>query len=240
MSVTERVMTLIAAERLQFQVYVILSLGVTLGTAILIYFNKDIYKPFFGRFNPIIVMLIVSFLGFFLLAFLLARGWFEIFNISNLQGWIVAAGLAGLFAVVMIFIDSRVILPPDVNRPFPDALLFYPTIGFVVEIIFHVLPLTLLLVLATSIFRNLSFENIIWPCIIIVALLEPLFQTWFGFSRPYPGWVLAIIAVNIFLINLAQLYLFKRYDFVTMYSMRLFYYLLWHIIWGILRLRILF
>jgi hypothetical protein len=185
-------------------------------------------------------MLTVSFLGFFLLAFLLTRGWFEIFDVSNIKGWIVAGVLAGLFAMVMIFIDSRVILPADVNRPYPDALLFYPTIGFVVEIIFHVLPLTLLLVLATSLFRNLSFESVIWPCIIVVALLEPLFQTWFGFSRPYPGWVLAIIAVNIFLINLAQLYLFKRYDFVTMYSMRLVYYLLWHIIWGILRLRILF
>lgn len=240
MSMTARITELIAAERLQFQVYVILSLSVTFATAILYYFNKDIYKPFIGRFNPIIVMLVVSLLGFFLLAFLLARGWFEIFEVSNIKGWIVAVGLAILFTAVIIFIDSRVILPPDINRPYPDSLLFYPTIGFVVEIIFHVLPLTILLFLVTSLFKNLDFQSVVWPCILIVALLEPIFQTWFGFSRPYPAWVMAIIALNIYLINLAQLYLFKRYDFVTMYSMRLTYYLLWHIIWGILRLRILF
>jgi hypothetical protein len=233
-------MALIAAERFQFQVYILLSIGVIIGTAILYNFNKQIYKPFIGQINPIILMVIVSFLGFFLLALLLERGWFEIFERTNFNGWIVAVGLAGLFAVVIIFIDSRVVLPPDTNRPYPDSLLFYPTVGYFVEIIFHVLPLTILLLLTTSLFRNFSFESLVWPCIILVALLEPFFQTWIGFSRPYPVWVMAIIAVNIFLINFAQLYLFKRYDFVTMYWMRIVYYLLWHIIWGILRLRILF
>lgn len=37
-----------------------------------------------------------------------------------------------------------------------------------------------------------------------------------------------------------RLALFKRYDFVTMYTFRLVYYLLWHIVWGVIRLRLLF
>lgn len=233
-------MELFAAERPQFLVYIALSLAVTAGTAVLFYYNREIYQPFIGRLNPVLVMVLISVLGFFLLAFLLNRGWFAIFESQNVKGWLVAGGLAMLFAGLMIFFDSRVVLPADVNRPFPDSLLFYPTIGFVVEIVFHVLPLTLLLLLATFLFKNRSFESLVWPCIFLVALLEPIFQTWFGFSRPYPAWVLAFVAVHNFLLNFTQLALFKRYDFVTMYSFRLVYYLFWHIIWDFFRLRILF
>jgi hypothetical protein len=236
----DRLMELFAAERPQFLVYIALSVAVTAGTAVLFYYNREIYQPFFGRLNPVLVMALISLLGFILLAFLLGRGWFAIFESQNLTGWLVAGGLAVLFALAMIFFDSRVVLPADVNRPFPDSLLFYPTIGFVVEIVFHVLPLTLLLLLASALFKSLPFESLVWPCIFLVALLEPIFQTWFGFSRPYPAWVFAFVAVHNFLLNFTQLALFKRYDFVTMYSFRLVYYLFWHIVWDFFRLKLLF
>ena len=40
--------------------------------------------------------------------------------------------------------------------------------------------------------------------------------------------------------QLAQLLIFKKYDFNSMYAFRLVYYLFWHIGWGHLRLRLLF
>jgi hypothetical protein len=70
--------------------------------------------------------------------------------------------------------------------------------------------------------------------------LEPVFQTTLGFSRAYPSWVTGFVALHIFLLNLCQLAIFKRYDFVSMYSFRLMYYLLWHIVWGVIRLKLLF
>ena len=145
-----------------------------------------------------------------------------------------------LFALVMILFDSQVVFPEDVNRPFPDALLFYPSIGFVVEILFHLLPLTLLLIVLTSLFNNLGFKELIWPSILLVALLEPFFQTVIGFSSTYSPWVTRFVALHIFLLNFCQLAIFKRYDFVSMYSFRLVYYLLWHIVWGVIRLKLLF
>ena len=148
--------------------------------------------------------------------------------------------LAALLALVMILFDSRIALPEGINRPFPESLLFYPTIGFVVEILFHVLPLTLLLLLMTSIFKGLTFEQIIWPCILLVALLEPIFQTSFSLSGEYPWTAVIFIALHNFLFNFVQLALFKRFDFVSMYSFRLVYYLLWHIVWGVMRLQRLF
>jgi hypothetical protein len=41
-------------------------------------------------------------------------------------------------------------------------------------------------------------------------------------------------------INLAQLLLFRRHYFVSMLTLRLAYYGIWHVAWGHLRLQVLF
>jgi len=74
---------------------------------------------------------------------------------------------------------------------------------------------------------------------LIVALIEPVFQV------SFPGgqksvWALLFVGGRIFLLSLVQLFLFKHDDFFSMYSFRLVYYFLWHILWGHLRLSILF
>ena len=240
MSGMTKVFQLISTEQLQYIVYLAISLAVIICTGILYFNNKLIYQPFFGQINPIMGIVVISLLGFILLTYLLARGWFAIYQVQNLQGLAFAAALATLLALIMILFDSRIVLPEDVNRPFPDSLLFYPTIGFVAEIVFHVLPLTLLLFLLTTLFKGLTFEQLIWPCVFIVALLEPIFQTSFSLSEGYPWTAVIFIALHNFLFNFIQLTLFKQYDFVTMYSFRLVYYLLWHIIWGVIRLQLLF
>ena len=122
----------------------------------------------------------------------------------------------------------------------PQGFFFYPSIAFVVEILFHVLPLTLILILLTALPGNLSFDRIIWPTIIVTALLEPVFQAGFDSNKDNAPWVSAYIILHIFLINLCQLIIFKRYDFLSMYSFRLIYYTFWHIIWGVIRLKLLF
>jgi len=91
-----------------------------------------------------------------------------------------------------------------------------------VEILFHVLPLTILLISLTSILKNISYSYIIWICILIVALLEPSFQALpMASSNHFPLWAVTIVWLNIFLFNLSQLLIFKRYDFISMYSFRL-------------------
>jgi len=46
--------------------------------------------------------------------------------------------------------------------------------------------------------------------------------------------------VHVFVINIIGLLLFRRHGFIMMYLFRLMYYFLWHILWGHLRLSILF
>ena len=234
-----KIFELISTERNQVLVYFGISLVIAALTGILYVRNAPLFQAFFGTLNPLLVMLALILLGAILSVFFLSRGWFVVYKAGEYKGFLVAACLAALPGLIIILIDLKAIFPADTNRPFPDSLFFYPIFGFVVEVVFHMLPLALILFILTSIFK-INFEKVIWPSILIVSLLEPIFQTVLGFSRPYPTWVTVCVFANIFLINLFQLSIFKRYDFVSMYSFRLVYYAIWHIIWGQMRLVLLF
>lgn len=45
-----------------------------------------------------------------------------------------------------------------------------------------------------------------------------------GFSQTSLSWAEAYVGLQVFAINLAQLSVFRRYDFISMYSFRLIYY----------------
>ncbi len=236
-----KIKELISKERLQYLVFIGLSIGVIGLTEILYFLSNLIFQPFIGGINPLIASFIIVFLGIISLSFLLYNGWFGIYKKENLKGLFRRSALATLFVSITILIDLGVVFPANLNILFPQSLLFYPTMGFLVEILFHVLPLSLLLISLTSIFRNISDKRIIWICILIVSFLEPTYQMVFmGSSNYFPMWVTAIICLNLFLFNLSQLFIFKRFDFISMYSFRLLYYIIWHIVWGYMRLKLLF
>jgi hypothetical protein len=231
---------LISNERSQYSVLISLSLVVAGLVGILYRRDKLAFQSFIGRLNPLLAIVLIILVGIMLLSLLLSRGWFAICGSEALRGLASASGLAALLALVMILVDRRAPLPADINVAFPDSLLFYPAIAYVVEVIFHVLPLSLLLMVLTSLSKNLGYGTVIWPCLVFVSLLEPVYHTVFNVSRQYPVSTTAYIALHVFLINLLQLLTFKRYDFVSMYGFRLAYYILWHILWGHVRLSLLF
>jgi hypothetical protein len=229
-----------SSERNQILIFLGISLFIATLTIILYIRNAYLFQAFFGVINPLVVVFIIILLGTILSTFLLSRGWFAIYKSGNFIGFLVAGGLAALLSLGIILVDLKTPFPADINRPFPDSLFFYPIFGYVVEVIFHILPLALLLTLLTSIFKRLDFEKAVWICIFLVTLLEPIFQTILGSSNSYPIWVTGYVFVNIFMFNLFQLLIFKRYDFVSMFSFRLVYYAIWHIGWGYVRLGLLF
>lgn len=230
---------IISQERLQYQVVLSLSIAAMVLTSIIHCTGNQPFERFIGGIDPLPAGLSIIFLGGILFTFILSRGWFAVYKTENLKGLYLSAGLAAILGIIMILIDCKIVFPVDTNILFPVSLLFYPAIGFFVEILFHVLPLTLLLFTMTSLFRNVRYENLLWISIFIVALLEPVYQTlWMG--GKYPLWAAAYVGVHVFLINLFQLLIFKHYDFISMYSFRLVYYLIWHIGWGYVRLNVLF
>src|SRR5690554_3817926 len=234
--IMSKIKELITSEKLQYLIFVIISIAVTMMTGIIS--DSLLFERYFGKINPLIIIIFTSILGVILLSLLLAKGQFLIYKKGNING-ILLAGLAVVFAAVIILVDIKVVFLNDINVLFPQSLLFYPAIGFVVEILFHILPMSLLFFFLSSFFKRISNRLIIWICILTVSILEPVYQT-ISFIGYYPSWTVFYICFHILLINLVQLLIFKRYDFVSMYIFRLFYYLLWHIIWGYMRLELLF
>ncbi len=225
----------------QFLAFALLSLFALASAGMLYFSGSTAFQRFFGKINPLLAVLLVALAGIIAFSVLLFRGWFAIYNREHLRrGLLTAAALATPLGVLIILVDLAGVFPEGINVRFPESLLFYPAIGFVVEIVFHVLPLTLLLFLLTSLSRKLAFEKIVWPCIVLISVAEPVFQALLSASNHYPLWADLYVGFHIFLINLIQLWLFKGYGFVSMYAFRLAYYLIWHIGWGWLRLEVVF
>lgn len=197
------------------------------------------FQRWIGRINPIIASLAITLLGGILFWLIIPRGWFSYYISNAPQRFLYSSVIAALLAGLMILVDIRAVFPKDLNVSYPASIWYYSVVSYAVEILFHVLPLLLLTGLIVGLTQNPDIGNVIWLCIIFIALVEPIFQTRF-FIGEYPTWVLAAVGVHLFVFNLIQLALFKEYDFVAMLSFRLVYYFLWHIIWGHYRLSLLF
>lgn len=231
---------LVSRKRPQYLAYLALSFGVLVLTGLGYFVNNLLFARFLGSLNPLLVVLAVVILGLALSYFLLSRNWVSIFNDLSGKEAFRWSGLALLFGIIAILADLRIVFPADMNVLFPESLLIYPAIAFVVEILFHVLPLSMSLFVLTSVFNKVDRNRIIWIAICIVSMLEPVFQISIGSWKEHPAWAPAWVGVHVFLINLSQLVVFKRHGFVSMFSFRLLYYAVWHIAWGYVRLKILF
>lgn len=249
-----------SAERQPYAVFAVLSLAMLALTAIPSLVPGEItepyaghvpdapigyFAPYFGGIPPLLAVGLVAMLGGVCLGSLQSRGWFVIFApAGNLRGLAVAAIAAALFGGVMVLVEVAGVYrgPADLNVPPPYSMLFYPVIGYVVEIVFKAIPLALLMgIIVLTVGRRMppgrAPISMGWAPLIVVATIEPGYQL----SRTESiSWSEAYLGVHVFAINLVQLYLFRRYDFVTMYWFRLAYYGIWHIGWGYLRLGLLF
>lgn len=220
------------------QAFVYLSICILFLTAILTYIDKTPFQRFIGNINPIFVIIVSFFLGIFLLSYLIRKTPFKVFREQSLNDYLFIGGVAAFFGFEVIVADIWFAdYSPDINVLFPKSLLFYPAIGYVVEVVFHLIPITLF-VFIFSRFKTISTNKIVWISILVVAIIEPIFQIWFLGESSQATTIYTII--HVFTFSFVQLLVFKYYDFITMYYFRLVFYLFWHIIWGYLRLELLF
>lgn len=226
-------------RRQQIVAFAALSLWAAGLTTALSLMHSAYFQRFFGVIHPLLAIALVTAAGGLALKLLHARGGFEVFKATaRLRGVVLSAALATLFAVEVVVADHIIRFPADMNVPLPHALLFYPAIAYVAEIVFHALPLALLILFLGPLLKGLRRDRLVWLGIFLTALLEPTFQA--GFEEEPISWAGAYVWVHLYAFNLLQLYVFKRYDFASMYAFRLFYYLYWHIAWGFVRLQVLF
>jgi hypothetical protein len=219
----------------------LVSFGAIGCTAIASLFPGRPFQRYLGGINPLLAVVLVAVAGVVSLGLLQSRGWFAIVSPGpSRRGLAVAAAFATLFAVIVVPADLLIRFPRDLNVPLPQSLFFYPAIGYVAEIAFHALPLAMLLLLLGPIWKEESPNSLVWLCIIVASALEPILQVSLSSSGGSFSVADGFVALHVFAFNAAQLYVFRRYDFVSMYATRLVYYLYWHIIWGALRLHWLF
>jgi len=196
--------------------------------------DNNLYSKFIGNLSPIVVYagLIIFFIYFFL--YLKQDEW--VFISPNLSPKIVIYifVISMLMGCIPIIIDLWKPFGKDINTLFPYSLIFYPTIGFLAEMIFHILPILIL----SGILKIFSIKNK-FLIIISAAFVEPIFQVIFGMSNEIFTIKDFLVGMEVFLFSLFQLIVFSRYGFIYMYISRIGFYISWHIIWGYFRLIII-
>lgn len=196
-------------------------------TLLIVAQGRDDFARVLGPVPPLFAVALAALAGWLALRALLARGWLPA---RGARRELLTAALAGAgFAVPMAALDYAVPFSADINVALPWALAFYPAAGFLAEAFFHLAPLALLLALWPR-------GGPQWPVLLAVAAVEPAFQMIFGGSLgrdlAMAGWLT--------LFGLFQLAMLRRGGFAALFLARIGYYVVWHGIWGTLRLEVLF
>ncbi|MEQ1617901.1 MAG: hypothetical protein ABL883_06110 [Terricaulis sp.] len=189
-----------------------------------------LFAPYLGAFDPVLALIVASLAGALSLRALQHWGWFAARRSGGFTGVGIAAACATLLAAPVIIFDALVGIDVT-NAPAPWSLLFYPAIALLVEAVFHLAPLALVFAGLRSAAR-IGADRAALACISLVSILEPAYQA----SSDQTIYALeAYVSAQVWAVNLAQLYLFRRFGFASMLMLRLVYYLWWHIVWGCLR-----
>lgn len=190
------------------------------------------FRPYFGALPPVLVVAGVAILAVPVLGFLDERGW-DLWSDAR-WGWLLVGAGALVLVVVAIVADLVLRYPEDMNVASPAALTFYPVIALVVEVVLHALPLAVLVALFGS--PDSAAEARFWVFAAAIALIEAGLQAAFAESMG----TAVFSGVHLAVIGVFQVFLFRRFGFVPMLGFRLVYYAGWHLVWGAVRLRLLF
>ena len=225
----------LAQDDRRYLAVAILSLVAIGFTGILSFSSTPVFQPFFQNIPPVLAVSVISVLGVVSLGVLASRGWVQMAGgRESLKGVAWSSAFATLFAAIIVLVDYVVIFPYQHVAP-PQSLLFYPAIAYVAEIVFHILPLSILLTVFGLLFKDRSSAGFVWLCIILASCPEPIFQLSWRASEATLSLADVYVGLHVFAFNVLQLSIFRRYDFVSMYMCRLVYYTEWHIVWGYAR-----
>ena len=224
-------------QRFPIRSLVATSILVVAGIAVACRDRSVDFNPYFAGLPPLVAAAIVCLAGIVALHLLQENFGFCVKSSRiNWRGWLTAIGLAVPFMTTVTLADLALKFPPDINVRLPTSLVFYPTMAFVAQISLHIVPLVLLLWTLTRLLATWTEDRRIWLSIILAALPEAAFLI--GGSDAQAGnlTLSAFVGAQLFVFGLAELYLFRRFDFACMYVFRLTYYGYWHILWGNLRI----
>jgi hypothetical protein len=196
--------------------------------------DRSVFEPFFGVFDPIGVMTGVAVVGVITMAHLQATSDFAVLGPGAWSDVVpVVARAAPLLAAAAIGADLVFRFAEATNVAMPDALRFYPAIAVFVEIALHVVPIAILVAILGM---PTGFDATFWRIAIPVALVEAIVQAVYATSTSTS----VFSAAHLMVFGVVEVWIFWRFGFTSMLGFRLAYYFLWHVVWGVARLELLF
>lgn len=211
-------------------------LAAVVASIVLVMMGSKAHVSVLGIAHPLGPMMAVVGLGFAGWLVLARKSWIPA-QTEGLGGYRPAALIGVALPIPVIIVDWLGGFERGINAPPPDAFLFYPSIALVAEFVFHIAPLTVAAIPAFFIHRA---ERALKFCGLGAAVaIEPILQVVWG-AEISPGWANAYVGVHLLAFNVVGVYLLRRFGILRVLLYRLSYYLVWHILWGYIRLDLLF
>ena len=126
------------------------------------------------------------------------------------------------------------------NTDYPVSLFVYTSGTVIVESLFRLFPLPVLLWLISYVILKKRWqEQTFWTLAILLSFVEPLFQligqmtpeVMENFGQFFVMLFLPFLLTN-YPMGVAQAYVFRRYGFLASFTLRMGYYIIWHIVYG--------
>lgn len=192
------------------------------------------FDPFFGRLPPASATTIACSLGIASLFALQRRfGYCVTGADTGARGPLTAAAISLPFMVAVTGADLFLGFPAGTHVDLPIALAFYPLMALIAQLVLHLLPFAIVLWVLSQTFVAWPLGLRIRLAVVLSASVEAVFQVADSAAPSYGLTLLsAFVAIQVFAFGLTELYIFRRFDFVSMYFFRLTYYGYWHILWG--------
>ena len=214
--------------------FLLISIVAVALTAWQVQVDRSVFERFFGGLEPIGVMTGVAVAGVVVMAYLQGNSDFAVFGPGAWKDAVlIIAWAVPLLATAAIGADLVFRYPEDTNVAMPDALRFYPAIAVFVEIALHAIPIAVLVAILGT---PTGFDATFWRIAIPVALIEAVLQAVYATSISTS----VFSATHLVVFGVAQVWIFWRFGFTWMLGFRLVYYSLWHVAWGVTRLKLLF
>ena len=145
----------------------------------------------------------------------------------------------GLGAAIIVA-DTALGFAESINVAWPTSLLFYPVMAFIAEVAFHLAPLALVVTVSRRWSVRHPGPSAVTVPIVVVALFEAIYQVLGSASAEVSSLLLAYLGVHMTAFAAAGLTGLRRLGFGAMMWLRLAYYAIWHVAWGVVRLDLLF
>ena len=209
-----------------------------IGAAVLRDTDAADFERFIGGISPIVAVAVAGAVGTAALALLDSSGW--IGSDPSRRGLARSTVYALGLGAAIIIADSTLRFGAAINVTWPASMLFYPVMAFIAEVAFHLVPLTLVVTVSKRWRRMTTGAGAVAVPIITVALFEAIYQVVGSSSGGISRWLLAYLALHMTAFAVAGLTSLRSYGFGAMMWLRLVYYAIWHVAWGVFRLDLLF